>query len=788
VKKIQVARKNLLEAIALKDKEVLQAANGLQNNISEIISNSAMMTAILSFSVAILTSILTLLFTGKNIRGPLVIILNTIESIRQGNLSNVRMLNRDDEWGAIENALNTMASDLSDTYSALQESEEKFRLIADQSSMGITIIQNNLTKYVNSASSDILKYSAGQISEWHIEDYEMLIHPTEELNFADEVRKIQNGSSPATWHHEWRIKTLQGKSKWIECHAKSIRFEGGNAVLVTFIDIDARKQAEQEIRKLNQELELRVEQRTFELSKSERKLQSLLHTIQAGIVVYSTDMAIIDINTAAQNIFGLKKNQLSENIMINPAWALTNQNGQLLEPDNYPPSIVKHTKKPLKDHVIGIKKPGQNEPVWVLINSDPQFDESGNLTEIIISSMDISDLKNAQNQLKEKERQLLQVQKMEAIGTLAGGIAHDFNNILASIMGFTELALDDVKDGSIIHENLQEVVVASNRAKDLVTQILTFARQSDETLKPTQVGLVAIEVLKLIRSSMPATIEIKQRIESESLVLANPTRIHQILMNLCTNAAHAMGKDGGILKVNIRDVIVDNSSTSSYSDFMMGDYIEIMVSDTGIGIPPNLIESIFEPYFTTKCQSKGTGLGLAVIHGIVESYEGRITVDSELGKGAVFKILLPITKKRKQKCKNKAEQLVSGMEHILFVDDEAPIVKIGAMSLERLGYAVTSRTSSVEALELFRSRSNDFDLIITDMTMPNLTGDRLTVELMRIRPDIPVIICTGYSNIISKERAEKIGIKAFIHKPIAKAELAKTVRNVLDEAKDLMQV
>jgi PAS domain S-box-containing protein len=788
VQKIQVARKNLLEAIALKDKGVLQVANNLQTSISDIIFNSTKMAVSLSLAVAILTTVLTLLFTGRNIRSPLVVILKTIESIRQGNLSKITMQNRNDEWGAIENALNTMALDLSATYSALQESEEKFRLIAEQSSMGITIIQNNFTKYVNSASSDILNHSANRISEWHIEDYKVLIHPSEELNFADEVRKIQNGSNLANWHHEWRIKTLHGKSKWIECHAKSIRFEGGNAVLVTFIDIDARKQAEHDIRKLNHELELRVEKRTFELSKNERKLQSLLHTIQAGIVVYSTDMTIIDINTAAQNLFGLKKNQLSDNNMINPAWALTNENGELLAPNNYPTSIVKHTKKPLKDHVVGIKKPGQNEPVWVLINSDPQFDESGNLTEIIISSMDISDLKNAQNQLKEKEGQLIQVQKMEAIGTLAGGIAHDFNNILASIMGFTELALDDVQAGSIIHENLHEVIVASNRAKDLVTQILTFARQSDETLKPTQVGLVAIEVLKLIRSSIPVTIEIKQKIESESLILANPTRIHQIFMNLCTNAAHAMGKDGGILKVNIRDVIINNCSTSTYSGLMMGDYIEIMVSDTGIGIPPDLIESIFEPYFTTKSQGEGTGLGLAVIHGIVESYGGRITVDSELGKGAVFKILLPITKKRKQKCKYKAEQLASGMEHILFVDDEAPIAKMGAMNLERLGYAVTPRTSSVEALELFRSRSNDFDLIITDMTMPNLTGDKLSVELMRIRPDIPVIICTGYSNIISKERAEKIGIKAFVHKPIAKAELAKTVRNVLDEAKDLIQI
>jgi PAS domain S-box-containing protein len=787
IHKSEATRTDLLKAIALNDKAVLQVADGLRTSISDTIFNSAKMTALSSLAVALLITIATLTFISKNIRHPLKAILITIESIRQGNLSETATLNRDDEWGAIEKALNTMASDLSRTYFDLEENEKKFRLIAEQSTIGITIIQNDHTKYVNLASSEILCNPAEQISRWHIEDYEMRIHPPEDLKFTDEIRKIQNGSNPATWHNEWSFKTRQGKSKWIECLAKSIRYDGGNAVLVTFIDIESRKQAEKNIRKLNQELELRVEERAFELSKKELKLQSLLHTIQAGVVVYSTDMTIIDINTTAQNIFGIKKNQLSDTSMINPAWDLIDENGELLRRDNYPASIVKHTKKSLKDFVVGIKKPIQNETVWVLINSDPQFDENGKLTEIIISSMDISDLKNTQNQLKEKERQLVQAQKMEAIGTLAGGIAHDFNNILAAIIGFTEMAIDDVQTDSITHENLKDVLVASNRAKDLVSQILAFARQSEQIMKPTQVGRIAVEVLKLIRSSIPATIEIKQKIESNSLILGNPTQVHQILMNLCTNASHAMEKDGGILQVNIKDIIIDNTSNSIYSDLMAGDYIEIMVSDTGAGISPDMIESIFEPYFTTKGQGEGTGLGLAVIHGIVESYEGMITVESELGKGAVFKIILPITQKRNQNFNYKAEELASGMEHILFVDDEALIAKMGAMNLERLGYEVTSRTSSVEALELFRSRSDDFDLIITDMTMPNLTGDKLSVELMRIRPDIPVILCTGYSNIISKEKAEKIGIKAFIHKPIAKTELAKTVRNILDETKELMR-
>lgn len=289
--------------------------------------------------------------------------------------------------------------------------------------------------------------------------------------------------------------------------------------------------------------------------------------------------------------------------------------------------------------------------------------------------------------------------------------------------------------------------------------------------------------MKFIRSSIPTTIKIESEINSDSLIMGNGTQVHQVLMNLCTNASHAMESNGGVLKVSLEDVFIKRTSTIENTDLSEGDYLKIMVSDTGTGIDPSIIGSIFKPYFTTKKVGEGTGMGLAVVHGIIESYGGKITVDSQLGVGTTFTICLPITTRRSTQEEYVPEQLPNGVERILFVDDEAPIAKMGSQILARLGYSVTTRTSSIEALELFQTKPSDFDLVVTDMTMPNLTGDKLAIELLRIRPDIPVILCTGYSKNISNESASEIGIKAFAYKPMVNAEMAKTVRKVLDEAK-----
>jgi PAS domain S-box-containing protein len=393
------------------------------------------------------------------------------------------------------------------------------------------------------------------------------------------------------------------------------------------------------------------------------------------------------------------------------------------------------------------------------------------------------DVTDYQIALKEKEKvkaQLQQAQKMEAIGNLAGGIAHDFNNILSSIFGYTELALEDAQPGSSIAHSLQEVYAAGKRARDLVRQILAFARQADEEAKPIKVDRIIEEVLGFIRSSIPTTIKIEKRLHSDALIMGNNTQVHQMLMNLCTNAAQAMEDEGGVLEVGLENITM-GSAAASKTGLPPGNYIQIKVSDTGPGIPEEHLAAVFEPYFSTKGPSEGTGLGLAVVHGIVESYGGKISVDSKLGRGTVFKIHLPVTPKRNHHPSHASEDLPHGTERILFVDDEAPIANLGQSILKRLGYAVTARTSSIEALELFRAKPDDFDLVITDMTMPNITGDKLAAKILEIRADIPVILCTGYNKGISDQAADQIGIKAFIYKPVTKADLAKTIRKVLED-------
>ena len=411
----------------------------------------------------------------------------------------------------------------------------------------------------------------------------------------------------------------------------------------------------------------------------------------------------------------------------------------------------------------------------------PIRNPDGTLSKITIYR-DITDFLQAISEKEKAQTHLMQAQKIESIGTLAGGIAHDFNNILASILGFTELALDDVQKGTALEDNLQEIHSAGIRAKELVKQILAFARQSDEQKSPIQPGRIVEEVLKFIRSTLPTTIAIRQDIASNALIMGNPTQIHQMLMNLCTNAAHAMADSGGVLEVSLKDVVIDKAQALNKIGLRPGDYVQITVSDSGAGIAPEIIGSIFEPYFTTKGPGEGTGMGLAMVHGIVESYGGQVAVDSLVGKGTTFTIHLPVTRQRIALRAEASDQLPSGAERVLFVDDEFPITKMGERILESLGYSATTRTSSIEALELFRAKPHAFDLVITDMTMPNLTGDKFAIELLKIRSDIPIILCTGYSNKISDETALEIGIKAFAYKPMVKADLAKIIRSVLDDA------
>jgi PAS domain S-box-containing protein len=384
---------------------------------------------------------------------------------------------------------------------------------------------------------------------------------------------------------------------------------------------------------------------------------------------------------------------------------------------------------------------------------------------------------------KRLEDQLFQAQKMEAIITLAGGIAHDFNNILYAIIGYTELAIDDAAQHSMLHSNLQQVLGAANRAKELVNQILTFSRQKEQERRPIQITPIVGEIIRFLRATIPTTIEIYKKVPSDlGMVMADPTQIHQVIMNLCTNAAHAMREKGGVLNVEIDQVEIDSDYYARHLDIAPGTYQRLAVGDTGHGMPSEVIERIFEPYFTTKEPGEGSGLGLAVVHGIVKSHDGATTVYSEPGKGTTFNIFLPLIKRAVPIVSVDTQSPVTGTERILFVDDELTIVEIGKQMLERLGYRVETRTSSSEALDLFHAGPEKFDLVITDMTMPVMTGADLAKELMKIRENIPIIICTGFSELITEEQSKSMGIRALMTKPILRKRLAETVRDVLDES------
>ncbi len=368
---------------------------------------------------------------------------------------------------------------------------------------------------------------------------------------------------------------------------------------------------------------------------------------------------------------------------------------------------------------------------------------------------------------------------MEAIGTLAGGIAHDFNNILGSVIGYTELANMAVKDENI-SRYLEQVLQASDRARTLVAQILTFSRQSRQEKKPLSVTPISKEVIKLLRSSIPANIQIRQNFTCPyDTIYADPTQIYQVLMNLCTNAAHAMREDGGQLEISLESENIPTAGKVYAHDLKAGAYLKLMVRDTGCGMDPSIMEHIFEPFFTTKKEGEGTGLGLSVVYGIVKDHGGSIHVASQPEKGTAFTIHLPLIEEAATGKTETAVAIPVGRGHVLLVDDEVALAKLGQEMLTSLGYEVTLRYGSLDALEVFRNKPQDFDLVITDMTMPNMSGAALARELLTIRRDIPIILVTGFSERINEEDAKGIGIREFLMKPVSLVNLSQTVRKVL---------
>jgi two-component system cell cycle sensor histidine kinase/response regulator CckA len=387
--------------------------------------------------------------------------------------------------------------------------------------------------------------------------------------------------------------------------------------------------------------------------------------------------------------------------------------------------------------------------------------------------------KQAEREKQQIEALLRRAQKMEAIGTLAGGIAHDFNNMLGAMTGFTNLALQDIPEGTRAHDNLKEVLVSANRAKDLIGQILTFGREGEEDRRPLRIASVAREALRTIRSALPSNVTVRENIEAtDSLIMGNLIHVHQIMLNLCSNASDAMAEKKGSLEVAVTDVDVDRDATVNNVFLKQGHYVRLTVSDTGCGMAPEVMEHIFEPFFTTKEVGKGTGMGLSVVHGITKKCGALIGVESREGEGTTFSVFFP---KIQAEDAQVAEPSAAPKEDnglILLVDDESVIVHVMKQTLERFGYRVIGKTSSPEALEAFEAEPDKFNLVITDHRMPQMTGLQLTKSLLAIRPDIPIVLCTGYSKDISPEQAKSLGIKAYIMKPVTGDILRETIKGL----------
>lgn len=498
------------------------------------------------------------------------------------------------------------------------------------------------------------------------------------------------------------------------------------------------------------------------IKESENKFRLIIETLPVAILITNKDGdEIVYANEAAGSLFGLSVKELKTrkttefyNSSDRAAIVdIVNRNGYL-------------KNKKLK----GVNAQGNSW--WGELSVKPI--EFGGTAGLLFIYHDVTNRRML-------EMQLRQAQKMEAIGTLAGGIAHDFNNILLAIFGYTELALARLEKKSPLRRHLQNILIASERAKNLVGQILAFSRQGEQEFQPIQIKTTVREALKFLRASLPSTIHISNNIQSNSIVLGDPTQIHQVLINLCTNAGHAMQKCGGKLSIELSEVMLDAEFTAIHQDVIPGCYIKLAVSDTGEGISSKILPRIFEPFFTTKDKSKGSGWGLSVVHGIVKKHGGTITVESKLGKGSTFSVYLPVTEKQLP-----IPPLISptdhiGTEHILFVDDDKIIANIGEEMLTAKGYQVTPAMGSQEALAIFQSNPEQFDLVITDMTMPHMTGDHLASEMMSLRPDIPVIICSGGDAIIHEKELLAAGIKAIIMKPFSIDSICGSIRKALDQ-------
>ncbi|MEN6317375.1 MAG: response regulator [Syntrophaceae bacterium] len=632
---------------------------------------------------------------------------------------------------------------------ALRESEEKYRLTFSSISDVVYTIDSDFK--ISNITPNIEKklgYKAEELINKPIHDFTFLTPASMEKAFSDTMQVLSGEQVPAS---VYEFIAKDGKRLFGEISGSPLMREGKIIGLTSVArDVTERIQMEKELRESD------VRYRTF------------FENTGTAMLIIEADMVVSLMNCELAKLTGYTKNEIEGK----KKWTdfVTKENLEIMK-EYHQLRRINPSDAPKSYESRIIDRDGNVIDVFVTIAVIPGTQKS------VASIIDITDRKKL-------EAQIRQSQKMEAIGTLAGGIAHDFNNILSAIMGYTDMALKVSTMDSNLQRYIERVYQAGERARDLVTQILTFTRQTEQERTPVQLAVIVKEVLKLLRSSLPTTIEIQQDIITPpegDVILADPTQIHQVLMNLCTNAAHSMRAKGGILGVSIWEVEADAALIVQYPDLEPGRYVKLTVSDTGHGMDAAVLERIFEPYFTTKGVGEGTGLGLAVVQGIVKSHDGAIFASSQPGKGSIFHVFLPRYEGESPSRVEEEEAPPAKNERVLFVDDESTLVDLGKEILESLDYHVTATTSSLEALEIFRNAPEAFDLIFTDMTMPKMTGTELARKCMNIRPDLPVILGTGFSDMVDEKQAKELGIRAFVMKPYVITNIAKIIRTALEK-------
>lgn len=632
----------------------------------------------------------------------------------------------------------------------LKRSEKRYRIVSDTVSDWAYSFSVDSTGAVSlDWVTDAFKKVTGYDPKHFLtpEHWIEIVHPDDLEIVESRIKKLYKECKNST--DEYRLKCKDGTWIWIRDYAlpiknkKSDKIENvyGAAQIIT-----ERKKFENDLKFKNAAIENSLN--GFDIVNEEGKL---VYVNKSFVQMYGYDSAAELIGTSPVD---------------------------LCEDPKLPEKVVTTLKEQGEYTFEHIAKRKDGTTFEILMYARLAHDENGN-EFYPTTSIDITDQKKARIEKELLQKKLIQSQKMESIGKLAGGIAHDFNNILYPIIGFTQLSMDDLPKDHPVQENLQDVLAGSKRARDLVKRILLFSRQQEQQLKPFLLKPIIEETIKLLRSTIPANIEIKTNFQEDDFILCDKTEINEIVMNLCTNAYQSIENLKGVINVNL-----EKRNPSHHVDISPGNYLCLSVIDNGMGIPEENLDKIFEPYFTSKGIGKGSGLGLSVVHGIVNNYNGAIQVDTKLNQGTHFDIFFPIT--GKPETKKEDEILVNplaGTEKILFVDDEKSIVKLGVRSLERLGYDVTGICNSNEALTLFKSDPFNFDLVITDMAMPEIIGTEMAKQMLEIRNDIPIILCSGYSDKLSSAIIEGLNIQSYIDKPIQMNDLIAEVRHILDQPK-----